>query len=70
MQQYIKRVDIILLIKLLKLKRLVALIAIKNKQATCANNASLYISIKVLQLGNTQLVIYLAIITNYNRLVA
>ena len=45
---HIERVDIILFTKLLKLKRLVALIASKNKQTTYTNNASLCISIKVL----------------------
>jgi hypothetical protein len=47
-RQYIERVYIILLTELLKLKRVIALIAIKDEQATCTNNVSLYISVKVL----------------------
>jgi hypothetical protein len=47
-RRYVERVDIILLAELLKLKRMVALMAVKDEQATYTNNASLCISIKVL----------------------
>jgi hypothetical protein len=48
-----ERVDIALLTELLKLKRVVALIAIKNKQLLCSNHLALYILNKVLKLLNS-----------------
>jgi hypothetical protein len=67
---YTQRVDIVLLAKLLKLKGVVALMTIKNKQAMGANCMCLYIGVKVLQLLNSKLVSCLSIIADCNCLVA
>ena len=69
-RRHAERIDIVLLAKLLKLKRLVALMAIKNKQLISAYNTRLRVGVKVLQLGNTQLVVRLAIVADCDRLVA
>jgi hypothetical protein len=47
-RQYAKRVDIVLLAELLKLKGLVALVAIKDKQLTRPNYLALCMLNKVL----------------------
>ena len=48
MRWHAERVDIVLLAEFLKLKRVVAPMAIKDEQTTRTNNASLRVSVEVL----------------------
>ena len=48
MRRHTERIDIVLLAELLKLKQLMALMAINNKQAMRAYSTSLRVSVEVL----------------------
>lgn len=49
MRWHTERIHVVLLAEVLKHGRVVALIAVKDEQATRTNDASLYVSVEVLQ---------------------
>jgi hypothetical protein len=61
--------NLILLAVLLECKRVVALIAVDNKELISTYNSPLYMLIKVLQLLQPKLVYSLAVLRDYNNLV-
>jgi hypothetical protein len=61
--------NLILLIVLLECERVVALIAVNNKEPISAYNSLLYMLIKVLQPLQPKLIYHPAVLRDYNNLV-
>ena len=69
MQQHIKRVDVVLCTNVVKISCLVATVAVKEQQPTCAYYSTVYILNKVPQLEFSIVVSSLAIVAYTKRLV-
>jgi hypothetical protein len=70
MSRHAESIDIVLLADLLKLKRLVTLMAIKDKQPTSTYYTLLCMSVEVLQPCDTKLICCLSVVAECNHLVA
>ena len=70
MRQHAERINIALLVELSKLKRVIALIGIKDKQVTRSYCTRLHLGVKALQLLNSKLARRAPIVTDCGHLVA
>ena len=69
MRRYIETNNLVLYIVLVKLRYSIATVAVKDKQVVDTSYIRHSLSIKVLQLEQTKLISYLAVMAYYERLV-
>jgi hypothetical protein len=68
-RRHVESDNLVILAVLLEFERFVALMAVNNKQLMRANNSSLCMLIKVLQLLQAELICCLAVLRNSNNLI-